>query len=73
MRKALEQDGLANNTIIFMFGDHGQSHVRGKQWCYDSGLHIPLIVYVPPGISKPAYLKTVRAKLNRTLKGKRSH
>jgi N-sulfoglucosamine sulfohydrolase len=56
--KRLEADGLADNTIVFMFGDHGQAHVRGKQWPYDSGLRIPLIVYVPPAIGSPAGYET---------------
>ena len=51
--KRLQQDGLAENTIIFMFGDHGRAHVRGKQWPYDSGLHIPCIIYVPPTLPQP--------------------
>jgi arylsulfatase A-like enzyme len=42
--KQLEADGLAENTVVLFFGDHGQSHVRGKQFCYDSGLHIPLLI-----------------------------
>lgn len=45
--KQLEADGLAENTIVMFFGDHGQAHVRGKQFCYEEGLHIPLIVRVP--------------------------
>jgi len=50
---ALKQDKLADNTIIIMFGDHGRAHVRGKQWCYDSGLRVPMIAYFPPGVKKP--------------------
>ena len=42
--KQLEQDGLEENTVIVFFGDNGQAHVRGKQFCYDSGLHVPLII-----------------------------
>ncbi|MCA9204380.1 MAG: sulfatase-like hydrolase/transferase, partial [Planctomycetales bacterium] len=52
--KQLEADGLADNTIIFMFGDHGRAHMRGKQWCYDSGLRIPMILYIPPTLTQPA-------------------
>ncbi|MCA9156073.1 MAG: sulfatase [Planctomycetales bacterium] len=52
--KQLEADGLADNTIIFMFGDHGRAHMRGKQWCYDSGLRIPMILYIPPTLAQPA-------------------
>lgn len=42
--RQLEADGLADNTIVFFFADHGQAHVRGKQFCYDSGLHVPLLL-----------------------------
>ena len=48
----LERDGLAENTIVFYFGDHGRAHVRGKQWLYDGGIHIPLVIRAP-GIVKP--------------------
>ncbi len=50
----LKDDGLADNTIIVMMGDHGRAHLRGKQWPYDSGLKIPLIIYFPPGVAKPS-------------------
>jgi N-sulfoglucosamine sulfohydrolase len=49
----LEQDGLADNTVVFFMGDHGRAMVRGKQWPYDSGLHVPLIVYWPEALSPP--------------------
>lgn len=42
--RQLEADGLADNTVILFFGDHGEAHVRGKQFCYEEGLHIPLII-----------------------------
>jgi len=43
----LEEDGLADNTIVFYFGDHGRAHVRGKQWLYDGGIRIPLVIKWP--------------------------
>lgn len=43
----LEVDGLAENTIVMLFSDHGRNHVRGKQWLYDPGVHIPLIIKNP--------------------------
>ncbi len=43
----LEQEGLADNTLVVFFGDHGRPHVRGKQWLYDPGLHTPLILRWP--------------------------
>jgi N-sulfoglucosamine sulfohydrolase len=45
----LKEDGLADNTIVFFFSDHGRAHVRGKQWLYEGGVHIPLIVRFPDG------------------------
>jgi len=33
---------------VFFFGDNGVAHARGKQFCYDGGLHVPLIVRIPP-------------------------
>jgi N-sulfoglucosamine sulfohydrolase len=43
----LEDDGLAENTIVFYFGDHGRPHMRGKQWLYEGGIHVPFIVRFP--------------------------
>ena len=50
----LAKDGLADNTIVVFMADNGAAMVRGKQWPYDSGLHVPLIVYWPAGIPAPA-------------------
>jgi uncharacterized sulfatase len=43
----LDEAGLAEDTIIFFYGDHGSGMPRSKRWPYDSGLHVPLIVRVP--------------------------
>ena len=43
----LEADGLADNTIVFFFSDHGRGLPRGKRTLYDSGLRVPLIVRFP--------------------------
>ncbi len=43
----LEEAGLAEDTIVFYWGDHGSGMPRSKRWPYDSGLHVPLIVYIP--------------------------
>ena len=40
----LEADGLAENTIVFLWSDHGEGLPRGKRWPYDAGIRIPLIV-----------------------------
>ena len=45
--KELEEAGLADDTIIFYYGDHGPGMPRSKRWPYNSGLRVPLVVYVP--------------------------
>jgi arylsulfatase A-like enzyme len=43
----LDADGLDENTIVFYFGDHGSGMPRSKRWPYDSGLRVPLVVFIP--------------------------
>ncbi len=43
----LEESGELENTIIFVFSDHGFGLPRYKRWCYSSGMKVPLVVYVP--------------------------
>jgi uncharacterized sulfatase len=43
----LADAGLADDTIVFFYGDHGSGMPRSKRWPYNSGLHVPLIVRVP--------------------------
>jgi len=43
----LEDDGLADNTVVFYFGDHGRCHVRDKQFLYDGGIRVPLLIRWP--------------------------
>ena len=47
----LEADGLADDTVVFFYGDHGWGLPRGKRWVYDSGLHVPLLVRWPGRIA----------------------
>lgn len=46
--KELEDAGLADDTIVWYWADHGSGMPRSKRWPCDSGLHVPLIVYIPP-------------------------
>ncbi len=46
--KQLERDGLAENTIVFYYGDNGGVLPRSKRFLQRSGTHVPLIVYFPP-------------------------
>jgi len=45
--KRLSDEGLADNTIVFFIGDHGRCHIRGKQFLYDEGTRIPMIMRWP--------------------------
>ena len=49
--KRLKQEDILEDTLVVFFTDHGISHARGKQFLYDEGTHIPLILR-GPGISK---------------------
>ncbi|MGB0145213.1 MAG: sulfatase family protein [Akkermansiaceae bacterium] len=45
----LEEEGILENTLVLFMTDHGISHARGKQFLYDEGLHVPLVI-AGPGI-----------------------
>jgi len=45
--REIEEAGLAEDTIIFYWGDHGSGMPRNKRWPYDSGLRVPLIAHFP--------------------------
>ena len=42
--KELQADGLADNTIVLFFSDHGAGLPGIKKWVWGSGLHVPMIV-----------------------------
>jgi len=43
----LEADGLAEDTIVFFYSDHGSGMPRHKRLLTDSGMQVPLMVRVP--------------------------
>ncbi len=45
--KWLDEQGLRENTIVIFLSDHGRGLPREKRWCYDAGLHLPLIIRWP--------------------------
>jgi len=46
--KELETAGLAADTIVFYYADHGSGMPRNKRWPCNSGLQVPMVVYFPP-------------------------
>jgi len=45
--KELEDAGLAEDTIVFYWADHGSGMPRSKRWPGNSGLQVPVVVYFP--------------------------
>lgn len=40
----LDDEGVAEDTIVFYFSDHAGILPRSKRFLYDTGIHVPLIV-----------------------------
>jgi arylsulfatase A-like enzyme len=55
---ALDRDGLRENTVVMFFSDHGMGMLRHKQFCYEGGIHVPLLMQ-GPGVAEG----TVRSDL----------
>ncbi len=43
----LKEDGLYENTIIFVFSDHGHGLPGHKRWLNNAGLQVPFILHIP--------------------------
>lgn len=43
----LKKDGLAEDTIVFFFSDHGSGMPRHKRALLESGMHVPLLIHIP--------------------------
>ncbi|MEK6235891.1 MAG: sulfatase-like hydrolase/transferase, partial [Planctomycetales bacterium] len=48
---ALKKDGLLENTVVFFWTDHGLRLPRHKQWLYEGGVRVPLVI-AGPGVAK---------------------
>lgn len=53
----LVDDGLANDTVVFFWSDHGDGLPRAKRWLYDSGTRVPMIVRIPEQFRTDSYGK----------------
>lgn len=45
--KRLDDEGLADNTLVIFIGDNGRCEVRGKQFLYEQGTRVPLLMRWP--------------------------
>lgn len=45
--KELEDNGLAENTIVFYYGDNGGILARSKRFVYETGTKVPLVIRIP--------------------------
>ena len=43
----LEKAGRLDSTAVFLWTDHGVSHLRGKQFLYEEGIRVPLVIRLP--------------------------
>ena len=49
----LRAEGRDEETVIIFFADNGRLDARGIHWCYDTGLHVPLIIRWPKRFPAP--------------------
>lgn len=54
---ALDSRGWSQNTIVVFFSDHGRPFSRAKNYLYDSGLKIPLLIYCPDQLDWRKYIQ----------------
>jgi N-sulfoglucosamine sulfohydrolase len=49
----LRSENILDETVIIFFGDNGRLEARGIHWCYDTGLHVPMIIHWPKNFPDP--------------------
>ncbi len=50
---SLERKNLLEETVVVFFADNGRLTARGIHWCYDPGLHVPMIIRWPAKYPAP--------------------
>lgn len=45
--RELDSLGLAENTIVFYYGDHGGVLARSKRFIYETGTRVPFVIRIP--------------------------
>ena len=54
----LEKAGLADDTIVFYYSDHGGILPRGKRYLKETGVRVPMMVHVPEKFQKLSPFKS---------------
>lgn len=65
--KELEDAGLAENTIVFYYGDHGGVLARSKRYVYETGTRVPFIVRIPEKYKHLFPTEKTNSKVNRLI------
>ena len=52
LMEQIDKEGLRENTIVIFLADNGRCHIRGKQFLYEPGVKVPMIIRWP-GKIKP--------------------
>jgi arylsulfatase A-like enzyme len=65
--KELEASGMADNTIVIYYSDHGGVLARSKRYVYETGTHVPFIVRIPEKYRKFWPAEKPNAKVDRLI------
>lgn len=65
--KELEESGLADNTIVFYYADHGGVLGRSKRFVYETGTRVPFIVRIPEKYKHLFPAEKTGSKINRLI------
>lgn len=65
--KELEDAGLAENTIVVYYGDHGGVLPRSKRYVYETGTRIPFIIRIPERFKKLFPAAAAGSEVNRLI------
>ncbi len=63
----LEEAGLADNTIVFYYGDHGGVLARSKRYVYETGTRVPFIIRIPEKYNYLFPAKNPGSRINRLI------
>jgi arylsulfatase A-like enzyme len=61
--RQLDEDGLADNTVVMYWSDHGDGIPRSKRSLYDSGLRVPLMIRLPKTMAAAGRAGSIRDEM----------